>query len=80
MTGSLLQDHCEKLGVGSRIGAIGAFVGAIGTLGSILQGPFTVIFSGYSWSSLFLVMVLITSIAIAALMPVVKTEFTTNRR
>ncbi len=74
MTGSLLQDHCEKLNVSGRIGAVGAFVGAIGTLGSILQGPFAVVFSGYSWGSLFMTMVVMTGIAIAALFPVVKTE------
>jgi sugar phosphate permease len=74
MTGSLLQDHCDKLGVSPRIGAVGAFVGAIGTLGSILQGPFTVVFAAMSWGSLFVLMVVMTGVALVALLPVVRME------
>lgn len=74
LTGSLLQDHCEKVGAPHRIGAVGAFVGGVGTLGSMFQGPFAVIVSSYSWTWMFVAMMAMTGAAMVALIPVVRTE------
>ena len=67
VTGSLVQDFAERQGLSAQLGAISGLVGGLGTLGSVLQGPFTVAVSGLSWSTLFGLLQLLTLASMAAL-------------
>uniref|UniRef100_A0A7S1MAH2 Major facilitator superfamily (MFS) profile domain-containing protein n=1 Tax=Neobodo designis TaxID=312471 RepID=A0A7S1MAH2_NEODS len=67
MTGSLVQDFAERQGLAPQLGAISGLVGGLGTLGSVLQGPFTVAVSGLSWEVLFGILQLLTVASMAAL-------------
>jgi OPA family sugar phosphate sensor protein UhpC-like MFS transporter len=67
MTGSLLQDFVERQNMSTQLGAISGLVGGIGTLGSVLQGPFTVAVAGFSWEVLFGILQALTLVSVACL-------------
>jgi OPA family sugar phosphate sensor protein UhpC-like MFS transporter len=67
ITGSLVQDFAERQGLAQQLGAISGLVGGLGTLGSVLQGPFTVAVSGLSWEILFGILQALTIASMAAL-------------
>ena len=66
MTGALVQDFADRAGMPRQLGAFAGFLGGVGTLGSILQGPVTVLLSG-QWETLFVVLQAL-SVAAAALL------------
>lgn len=63
MSGSYLQDYCERINVIPYLGAISGVVGGIGAAGSIAQGYLTVALSGASWNILFSMLALMTAFA-----------------
>ncbi|CUG08162.1 MFS transporter-like protein, putative [Bodo saltans] len=63
MSGSYLQDYCERVNVIPYLGAISGVVGGIGAAGSIASGYLTVALSGASWNVLFSVLAAMTVFA-----------------
>ena len=68
MTGATLQDLAERLEIPAHAGSISGFVGGIGSIGAILQGPVTAyLATNYGWSSVFYFLIVLSGIAIAAM-------------
>eukprot|EP01059_Diplonema_ambulator_P030748 TRINITY_DN5379_c0_g2_i1.p1 TRINITY_DN5379_c0_g2~~TRINITY_DN5379_c0_g2_i1.p1 ORF type:complete len:519 (+),score=66.88 TRINITY_DN5379_c0_g2_i1:78-1634(+) len=66
MTGATLQDLAERLNIPQHAGSLSGFVGGIGSIGAILQGPVTAYLADtYGWSSVFYFLVVLSFFAIA---------------
>jgi sugar phosphate permease len=63
ISGSFLQDFCEKSRVLHLMGAISGVVGGVGAAGSIAQGYLTVALSEASWDHLFSLLAALTALA-----------------
>lgn len=77
MSGSYLQDYCERINVLPYLGAISGVVGGIGAAGSIAQGYLTVAFSNASWDVLFMALSFMTAGAGALMWTPIKAEMMT---
>lgn len=78
MSGSYLQDYCERINVLPYMGAISGVVGGIATAGSIAQGYLTVAVSDASWDTLFGILALLTVFAGLLMWTPVKMELASH--
>ena len=66
LTGTVLQDFVERQRIPSQLAAISGLVGGVGALGSVLQGPTTVIATtSGDWIPLFVVLQVCCALAVA---------------
>ena len=64
MTGATMQDLADRLKVPQHAGSISGFVGGIGSIGAILQGPVTAYLADhYGWSSVFYFLIVLAILA-----------------
>eukprot|EP01061_Rhynchopus_euleeides_P016696 TRINITY_DN28009_c0_g1_i1.p1 TRINITY_DN28009_c0_g1~~TRINITY_DN28009_c0_g1_i1.p1 ORF type:complete len:551 (+),score=173.80 TRINITY_DN28009_c0_g1_i1:217-1653(+) len=64
MTGATMQDLSERLKVPQHAGSISGFVGGIGSIGAILQGPVTALLAdNYGWQSVFYFLIVLSAAA-----------------
>ncbi|KAJ9438832.1 putative glycerol-3-phosphate transporter 3 [Diplonema papillatum] len=65
MTGATLQDLTERLNIAHHAGSLSGFVGGIGSLGAILQGPVTAyLATKYGWTSVFYFLIGVSVLAV----------------